>query len=505
MTIRRRTVFSTAALAATLAACTNGSPEGAAGGDPLRGGSLSWGVGTEPTAGGVGPMVATDWATPDDLTFVFTLRTDAAFADGAPFTADDVVHTFETYQQAQTSRRAYLVNLTAVEATGEHEVTLRLSAPDGTLMNALSSRETFMVVGRAGYGGADADTRQRTTFGTGPFQVTDWTDGVSITLSRNPIHPDEKPLLDEVVLELLPDESTRLAALQQGSVQAASFTDSVLADQAGQSGSTLGDPSYTPGDPGGREPRVGAVVRRQGPAGVLPGPGPAGARRHRDVRVRRGVDHPAVGRSLGPGRGRGHPELHAGRRGGEGTARRRRAAEPRDHHLLLRGRVGEPAPDLRTHAAAGGRGRDHVGWQNIEPIENDLDRLDLFAALGVRIVQLAYNVRNLVANGCFEQHDDGLSHFGVRAVGRLNELGVLIDLSHVGDRSSREAIEFSTRPVAFTHTNLREFHDSPRNKPAELLRPWPLGVVSWGPTRSRSSCPAAGTRRCRSTSTASNG
>lgn len=111
-----------------------------------------------------------------------------------------------------------------------------------------------------------------------------------------------------------------------------------------------------------------------------------------------------------------------------------------------------------------------LGWQNISPIEDDLERLEAFHALGVRIVQLAYNVRNLVANGCFERHDDGLSHFGVRAVAKLNELGMLIDLSHVGDRSCAETIDLSEQPVAFTHANLREFFDSPRNKPASLVR-----------------------------------
>lgn len=111
-----------------------------------------------------------------------------------------------------------------------------------------------------------------------------------------------------------------------------------------------------------------------------------------------------------------------------------------------------------------------LGWQNISPIENDIERLEAFHVLGVRIVQLAYNIRNLVASGCYEPNDEGLSLFGIRAVAKLNELGMLIDLSHVGDRSSRHAIDISAQPVAFTHTNLREFFDTPRNKPADLVR-----------------------------------
>lgn len=123
---------------------------------------------------------------------------------------------------------------------------------------------------------------------------------------------------------------------------------------------------------------------------------------------------------------------------------------------------------LRAHET--GRTGIVLGWQNISPIENSVERLEAFHVLGVRVVQLAYNVRNLVANGCYEPHDEGLSMFGVKAVRKLNELGVLVDLSHVGDRSSLHAIEVSDRPVAFTHAQLREFFDHPRNKPADLVR-----------------------------------
>lgn len=111
-----------------------------------------------------------------------------------------------------------------------------------------------------------------------------------------------------------------------------------------------------------------------------------------------------------------------------------------------------------------------LGWQNIAPMGEDPERLEAFSVLGVRIVQLAYNIRNLVANGCYEPRDDGLSLFGVHTVRKLNDLGMLIDLSHVGDESARQVIELSDQPVAFTHIHLREFFDTPRNKPRELVR-----------------------------------
>ena len=77
-----------------------------------------------------------------------------------------------------------------------------------------------------------------------------------------------------------------------------------------------------------------------------------------------------------------------------------------------------------------------LGWQNASPIENDLNRLAMFYALGVRVIQFTYNERNLLGNGCYERSDDGLSHFGVDAVKEINRLGILIDLSHVGDRTT---------------------------------------------------------------------
>ena len=111
-----------------------------------------------------------------------------------------------------------------------------------------------------------------------------------------------------------------------------------------------------------------------------------------------------------------------------------------------------------------------LGWQNTSPIENDLDRLALFHALGVRIMQLTYNERNLLGNGCYERTDDGLSNFGVDAVKEMNRLGILIDLSHVGDRTTLDAAELSETPVACTHANARAFFDHPRNKTDDALK-----------------------------------
>lgn len=111
-----------------------------------------------------------------------------------------------------------------------------------------------------------------------------------------------------------------------------------------------------------------------------------------------------------------------------------------------------------------------LGFQNSTPIENDLDRLALFHALGVRIIQLTFHERNLLGSGCHERRDDGLSHFGLDAVKEMNRLGILIDLSHVGVRSTLEAIEASEQPMAITHANCRSYFEHPRNKTDEAVR-----------------------------------
>jgi peptide/nickel transport system substrate-binding protein len=288
-----KTTAIAAAVALALAACSAGGStdtDSAASGDPVSGGTAIWAIAAQPTAGGVDPMIATALAAqtimdqgyetlltkddageitpglalsyeqPDDLTYVFTLREGVQFADGSEFSAEDVVYSFTTYQQATTSKKAYLNGLTSVEATGDYEVTFKFSAPNGPFLNAVSHRETFMIVGSEWYGAATPDERLRSTFGTGPFQVTAWEDGVSLTLTKNEFYwGEETPYLDEIELQIISDESTRLAAVQQGTVDAAYFSDGTIAQQAEQSGFTIGDPAYTQGLPIFINPESGAL------------------------------------------------------------------------------------------------------------------------------------------------------------------------------------------------------------------------------------------------------
>jgi len=121
-------------------------------------------------------------------------------------------------------------------------------------------------------------------------------------------------------------------------------------------------------------------------------------------------------------------------------------------------------------AKASGRLGLVFGFQDAVPVEDDLSRLDEFHGRGVRIVQLTYNVENRVGTGCLAPHDGGLTELGLEAVGRMDELGMLVDLSHCGPRTTRDGIEASARPVAITHSGCKAIFDHPRSKDDDTLR-----------------------------------
>jgi membrane dipeptidase len=110
-----------------------------------------------------------------------------------------------------------------------------------------------------------------------------------------------------------------------------------------------------------------------------------------------------------------------------------------------------------------------LGWQNTSGIDDDISNLVLFRDLGVRVMQLTYNTQNLVGSGCWESRDGGLSDFGRDVVHEMNRLRILIDLSHVGPRTSDDAIRHSKAPVAYTHC-CPMLKQHPRNKTDEQLR-----------------------------------
>lgn len=110
------------------------------------------------------------------------------------------------------------------------------------------------------------------------------------------------------------------------------------------------------------------------------------------------------------------------------------------------------------------------GFQDAVMLEGDVNRLTLFHRLGVKIVQLTYNGRNLLGDGCLEPDDAGLSRHGRDVVARMNELGMLVDTSHCGTQTTNDAIEVSRFPVAATHSGCKGVFDHPRSKSDETLR-----------------------------------
>jgi membrane dipeptidase len=111
-----------------------------------------------------------------------------------------------------------------------------------------------------------------------------------------------------------------------------------------------------------------------------------------------------------------------------------------------------------------------LGWQNSSGYGDNLDNVALFAELGVRIVQLTYNTANSVGCGCYETKDGGLTDFGKDLVSAMNASGVLVDLSHVGPNTTRDAISHSKKRVAYSHCAPAGLINHPRNKTDDQLK-----------------------------------
>ncbi|MGE0553679.1 MAG: dipeptidase [Gemmatimonadales bacterium] len=111
-----------------------------------------------------------------------------------------------------------------------------------------------------------------------------------------------------------------------------------------------------------------------------------------------------------------------------------------------------------------------LGFQNGTHLARNLANVDFFHGLGIRMIQLTYNELNALGAGCTERVDVGLSDFGVSVVERMNELGMLVDLSHCGVRTTLDAIEVSKRPVVFSHSNCRALNDNMRCKTDEQIK-----------------------------------
>lgn len=110
------------------------------------------------------------------------------------------------------------------------------------------------------------------------------------------------------------------------------------------------------------------------------------------------------------------------------------------------------------------------GFQNCSPIEDDIDLLRIFHDLGVRFMQLSYNNQSLLATGCYESDDPGITRFGKQAIREMNQVGLVVDMSHSAERSTLEAIEISERPITITHANPHSWAPALRNKSDTVLK-----------------------------------
>ena len=110
------------------------------------------------------------------------------------------------------------------------------------------------------------------------------------------------------------------------------------------------------------------------------------------------------------------------------------------------------------------------GFQDTTPFEGELDPIEVFLGLGVKVTQLTYNVRNLVGDGCLEPANGGLTGYGHAVVERMNDIGMLVDLSHCGQRTTADGIAASSTPVSITHSGCNAVARHPRSKDDAELR-----------------------------------
>ena len=110
------------------------------------------------------------------------------------------------------------------------------------------------------------------------------------------------------------------------------------------------------------------------------------------------------------------------------------------------------------------------GFQNCSPIEDDINLVEKVHQLGCRFMQLTYNNQSLLATGCYEKVDSGVTNFGREVIREMNRVGLVVDMSHSAEKSTLDAIEFSEKPIAITHANPSFWHPAKRNKSSDLLK-----------------------------------
>ncbi len=139
----------------------------------------------------------------------------------------------------------------------------------------------------------------------------------------------------------------------------------------------------------------------------------------------------------------------------------------------------EQYPDLITkglwasdvdRARATGKTAIFFGFQNPSPMEDDIGLIEILHTLGARFMQLTYNNQSLLATGCYEAEDTGITRMGRQVIKEMNRMGLVVDMSHSADRSTIEAADISERPIAITHANPHDWCPALRNKRDDVIR-----------------------------------
>ena len=110
------------------------------------------------------------------------------------------------------------------------------------------------------------------------------------------------------------------------------------------------------------------------------------------------------------------------------------------------------------------------GFQNCSPIEDDIELVSKVHELGCRFMQLTYNNQSLLATGCYEKNDSGVTNFGKEVIKEMNRCGIVVDMSHSAEKSTYDAINISQKPIAITHANPSFWYEAKRNKSNDLLK-----------------------------------
>ena len=110
------------------------------------------------------------------------------------------------------------------------------------------------------------------------------------------------------------------------------------------------------------------------------------------------------------------------------------------------------------------------GFQNCSPIEDNIGLVEEIHKLGIVFMQLTYNNQSLLATGCYEKNDSGVTRMGKEVIKEMNKLGVVVDMSHSAEKSTLDAIKISSKPIAITHANPSFWFEAKRNKSNEVLK-----------------------------------